>query len=223
MVLNYGFTIKNPPPAPLPQVEVATLAADKPPSTFPKPTLSLPAIFIKDQDTDSFYTIYQVVNRFFTQYGNLQIPTAAPLGIRPEIAKVDAGTSIREITWVVERVKKKPILPHWDTQDPSEWIQEREITTVSPLLWDSQTPIWHVEGRYLYLYGTTLGDKDPLPAGSPYVDTTPAEMYWITPDLFDKRVLKSPTVQGGLAQTPPDGSTSSRSGGTFGPVPNLNQ
>lgn len=144
------------------------------------------------------YGRYNIRQDYRRLSGLIQLPIAGPLGTPARIVRLNSGSAVKVVTWVVECLRlvgEKPTLPHWDTGDSNEALIYSSIAVDQPAIQpDGQTFFWRVRGEYhLAAWSARQGS---FSGGSSPAITLPPESFGLTEGDFSRDFLRSDTSQG---------------------------
>ncbi len=114
--------------------------------------------FFNAEGARALYQTYRSKNVYRYNSGLLQAGVAAGKtdangGVtRSRILRTQSPTGLRFFIWVVERVGKKPLLPHPESLDKNETLNDATINVYDPEIdATAKTITYRVEGEYIYL------------------------------------------------------------------------
>lgn len=161
---------------------------------FERPANIARGYYSAEQQSGAFYEGFQFQTFYLTETGTLPARTAGPMGYPSRILHCHSGGTVKITCWATSRLMQKPILPHWDTGNPDEFLRKMLIIPYSPILLPGGENFqWAVEGVYIWdlRVAVDIDQDDPLVAGkTPMYDPTAAalqkEGY-----TFSKTLLKA--------------------------------
>jgi hypothetical protein len=162
---------------------------------FSVPEMAEERNLVSDDQLQAPHTTYVVSKKYSGNMGLIQVPVAGPDldgGQRraSEMIKVAAPATRMVVEWLASRLGLQPILPHPDTYDPNEVLQDWEIEILNPTF-DEAGSIhkFTVRGRYTYALVRPVWILDGLPSSAPPTDVTPLAMNALQPSQFRRGII----------------------------------
>lgn len=115
------------------------------------------------------------------------------------VVRVRNPRTIKTVSWTVQRMYVKPVLPHWDTGNPNEILLSKTISIQNPSLGIYQR-IWSASGVYTYAFAkepfvTVNGvERLILVNGVPPTEDAKTALYSYDQGDFDFRQLDASWV-----------------------------
>lgn len=148
------------------------------------------SLFSTEQLSISPYSQYLIDVKYICTSGIIQTGVGSP-GAECEFIGVTGGLARKVVHWTAERIGAKPVLPHWETDNPNEPWLTKEIQPASVVLTPDSRQVYRVSGTYTYGLKRNLGEQDKLYSGSVPVDKLAASTQYIDGSQFSKEVVPS--------------------------------
>ena len=115
----------------------------------------------------AFYRISTIVTKYVWNNGTHLLPVSKP-GTSPNqvlssvICQTSSPFGYKVVSWVLERAVFLPLLPDVEPDNPNQKIGSYEITFSNQQPEANATPIYHVEGTYVYLLLQPISIKNGI-------------------------------------------------------------
>lgn len=152
--------------------------------------------FSDEQAGQEPYPVYDVTARYELKTGLVQMPVAGPKGTPARIVRLTSPTTLKTISWVVQRVGERPRLPHPDTGDPNDVLLYMDVYFPNPVLQpDGLRLSWLAQGVYVYACQLPLTEQNMLyvPTAATMRTTSPLA---VEPWQWDTNVLRAVPTSG---------------------------
>ena len=143
-----------------------------------------------EQAGPNWFPDYRIDSRYDEYPGVAVLPVAGPPGVTgPKVVALHAGYRTKVVQWTGERVGQRPILPHWNTNNPYQFLSHKTLVTAAPLLNQDGTPTYRTSGLYTYVSTAVPTDADSYAAGTLPYTTIPAAVNNVQAADFNPTVL----------------------------------
>lgn len=175
---------------PTPPAEKAPLADQVGPFS---PVLDVPDSSVSAaQQTDAFYPETTMDVRYDIHPGVAVQPLAQSPdaeGNTCEKVQLTAAYMTKTLSFTMERLGEKPVIPDWNDPDPNLVLTYVSVTDAVPLDGPNGIVVWRVSGTYVWRLLKPLDPNTPWPVGTSPASTRPAVQTALDPVQRDAMLL----------------------------------